>query len=188
MESILFIHGFGSGKGQYRSIKNYLSKKGVNSFYEFCYKKKFGQVSIKEIAKELSEFISNNVKNKKINIVAFSQGGIIALAYLKYYKNTDVRKLFTICSPHKGSVWAYLLGLPGFLDLRPNSDILKELELFAEKNETDIYSVYTPFDLTVFPGWNAKPKYGKTKLIFAPAHPVAFFWPATKEFIYKNIL
>ena len=188
MDPILFVHGFGASKIQYRPIIKYLKKKGINDFYEFEYGKKYGQVEIKKIAKELSEYIKENIKEPDVNIIAISQGGIIALAYLKFYKNINVKKLFTLCTPHKGSLLAYLASFPGFIDLRPNSNLLKELEAFAENGQTDVYSVYTPLDLMILPGWNAKPKYGTTKIIWAPAHPVAFFWPSSKKFIYKNLI
>lgn len=188
MDPILFIHGFGSNDKQYQPIIRYLEQKGVKNFYEFVYDSSVGLHPIKTIAKELSEFIAENVKEENINIIGISQGGIIALAYLKYYKIKNVKKLFTLCSPHKGSRLAKLLNLPGIIDLRPNSKLLIELELFGfEEKNIEIYSVYTPFDLMVFPGWNARPKYGKKKIVFAPAHPVAFFWPAAKKFIYKNL-
>ncbi len=187
MDPILFIHGFAGDKKQYQSIIKYLRKKGINNFYEFSYDNKYGLASIKVTAKDLSEFIAENVKEKNINIVAISQGGIIALTYLKYYKNKNVKKLFTLCSPHKGSSLAKIMNLPGLIDLQPHSKLLRELEIFVKKSKVDIYSIYTPFDLMVFPGWNARSSYGKNKIIFAPAHPLAFSWPSVKRFIYKNL-
>ena len=187
MDPILFIHGFGSNDKQYQPIIRYLEQKGIENFYEFIYDSSVGLHPIKTIAKELSEYISENVKEENINIIGINQGGIIALTYLKFYKNKNIKKLFTLCSPHKGSRLAKLLNLPGVIDLRPNSQLLKELETFAQSEKIDMYSVYTPFDLMIFPGWNGRPKYGKKKIILAPAHPVAFFWPATKKFIYKNL-
>src|SRR3989344_2503959 len=187
MDPILFVHGFGANERQYQPIIRYLEQKGIKNFYEFIYDSSVGLHPIKTIAKELSEYIAENMKEENINIIGISQGGIIALAYLKYYKNKNVKKLFTLCSPHKGSRLANILNLPGIIDLRPNSKLLKELEAFAQDQKIDISSVYTPFDLMVFPGWNARTKYGKAKIVFAPAHPVAFFWPATKIFIYRNL-
>ena len=83
---------------------------------------------------------------------------------------------------------AHAMNLPGFIDLRKSSKLLKELETFAKESKIDIYSVYTPFDLMVFPGWNARPNYGKKKIIFATTHLTAFSWPATMKFIYKNLI
>lgn len=193
MIPILFIHGFGGYVEQYQPIIKYLRNKGFENFYEFDYDKKFGLTSLKVIANELAEFVDKNVKEENINIIAFSQGGIIALEYLKDFcllghkKKTNTEKLFTICSPHKGSLTAKTMDLPGVIELRPDSFLLKDLEVFIQESKINIYSVYTPFDLMVFPGWNARAKIGKKKIIFAPTHPAAFSWPATMEFIYKNI-
>ena len=141
MDPILFIHGFGSNDKQYQPIIRYLEQKGIENFYEFIYDSSVGLHPIKTIAKELSEYISENVKEENINIIGISQGGIIALTYLKFYKNKNIKKLFTLCSPHKGSRLAKLLNLPGVIDLRPNSQLLKELETFAQSEKIDMYSV-----------------------------------------------
>ncbi|MCX6722992.1 MAG: hypothetical protein NT094_02870 [Candidatus Staskawiczbacteria bacterium] len=188
MNPILFVHGIVGDAKQYQPIIKYLRKKGINNFYEFSYESRIGIHPIKVIAEELADYIKENVKEENINIIAFSQGGIIALAYLKFFKNKDIDKIFTICSPHKGSALAYLLNLPGFIDLRPNSKLLKELEDFTQGNKINIYSLYTPLDLVVLPGWNAKPKHGQTKMVLAPTHTSAFSWPSTMDFIYKNLI
>ncbi|MCX6718305.1 MAG: hypothetical protein NTY81_01735 [Candidatus Staskawiczbacteria bacterium] len=188
MEAIVFVHGIVGDKEQYQPIIKYLRKKGINNFYEFSYESRIGIHPIKVISKELADYIKKNIKEENINIISFSQGGVIVLAYLKFYKNKNVKKLFTICTPHKGSKWAYMLNWPGFIDLRPNSQLLKELEDFAPTAETNVYSIYTPLDLVVFPGWNAKPTHGKTKMVWAPTHSTAFWWPATMQFIYKNLI
>ena len=188
MNPILFIHGIGGTEEQYQPIIKYLREKGINNFYEFTYKNRFGLTPIKIVAEELAEFIKNNVREKSIDIVAISQGGIITLTYLKYYKNVNVDKLFTICSPHKGSRLAKIFNLQGLIDLRLNSELLKELEIFVKENKINIYSIYTLFDLMVFPGWNARSKYGKKKIIFAPGHAASFSWPEAMRYIYKNLI
>jgi len=188
IEPILFIHGIVGNEDQYQPIIKYLHKRGASRFYKFGYSNKFGLTSIKVAAKELAEYIKDNIKEEKINIIAMSQGGIIALTYLKYFKNKNINKIFTICSPHKGSILAKILNLRGLIDLRPQSDLLKELEIFVKENNTKLYSIYTPFDLVVFPGWNAKSNYGIKKIIFSPGHTSSFSWPTTLKFIYKNLL
>jgi triacylglycerol lipase len=185
---ILFVHGIGGDEKQYQPLIKFLKENGFTKFYEFKYESRIGLHPIKIIAKELAEFVEKNVKEENINIIAMSQGGIIALAYLKYFKNKNVKKLFTICTPHKGSLLANKFDLPGIKDLRPNSELLKDLEIFVKEGRVDIYSVYTPFDLMVFPGLNAKPTFGKIKMVLAPFHKTAFYWPATKKFILENLI
>jgi triacylglycerol lipase len=187
MNAILLIHGLGGYVGQYQPIVKFLKKKGFDKFYQFSYSNRFGFSSLRLAAKELAEYIDKNVKEDEIDIIALSQGGIIGLTYLMEHKAKKINKFFTVCSPHKGSKLAKILDLPGIVDLRPNSKLIKELEEFVKNSKINLYSIYTPFDLMVFPGWNAKSAHGKKKIIFAPTHPSAFSWPATIKFIYKNL-
>ncbi|MCX6720944.1 MAG: hypothetical protein NTW11_04025, partial [Candidatus Staskawiczbacteria bacterium] len=190
---ILFIHGFGGYVEQYQPIIKYLEKKGFEKFYEFEYNKKFGLTSINVVAKELADYIGKNIKEDTIDIISLSQGGIIALTYLKDYlplqkeREINIDKIFTLCTPYKGSELAKVADFPGFIDLRPGSKLLKGLEVFVKQNKINIYSVYTPFDLTVFPGWNAKSTVGKSKIVFAPTHPAVFSYPSALKFIYKGL-
>jgi pimeloyl-ACP methyl ester carboxylesterase len=186
--AILFVHGFIGSKKEYQPIIKYLKKKGFNKFYEFCYLQNKGQVSIKEIAKELSGFISNNITEEKFDVIGISQGGIIFLTYLKYFKNKEVGKIFTLCSPHDGSLFAYFGKKPGFIDLRPKSNLLVDINQFVKNSNLEIFSVFTPFDLMVFPGWNARLNYGKIKMVLTPFHPLVFMCSTTKKFIYKNLI
>lgn len=187
MNPIVFVHGLNGYTEQYHPIIKFLREKGFEKFYCFSYNNKFGLSSLRIVAHELAEFVDKNITEEKFDIIAFSQGGIIAMDYLKEYKNKKVDKLFTVCTPHRGSKLAKISNLPGIKDLRPKSDLINELEDFAKNNHINLYSIYTPFDLMVFPGWNARSKYGKKKIIFAPTHPSAFSWPATMKFIYKNL-
>jgi triacylglycerol lipase len=194
MEPILFVHGIAGDEKDYKPLIDFLKTKEFDKFYEFKYASRIGIHPIKVIAKELAEYIEKNIKEEKINIIALSQGGIIALAYLKYFfpipngKNLHINKLFTICAPHRGSMVAKMLNWPGIIDLRPNSELLKDLETFVKEGRVNLYSVYTPFDLMVFPGINAKPMFGKTKMVLAPFHVSAFYWPSTKKFILDNLI
>jgi triacylglycerol lipase len=184
---ILFIHGFAGGKYEFRPIINHLKNKGFSKFYQFTYKKRFCQIPIRVIAKQLSDFVTSNISEDKIDIIGISQGGIIAEYYLKHFNKKEIRTLFTLCTPHKGSIMAYISGKPGFIDLRPRSKVLIEAEEFMKKSKTKLFSVYTPFDLMVFPGWNANPGHGKIKKVYAPLHPLAFWIPSTLKFISKNL-
>ena len=140
MTPILFIHGIVGDSKQYQPAINYLREKGIDNFYQFTYDNRFGLTPIRLIATELAEFIAKNVKEDDINIVAFSQGGIIALSYLKFYKNKNVKKLFTVCTPHKGSALAKIFDLKGLIDLRPKSELLRELDAFLRENKINLYS------------------------------------------------
>lgn len=177
---ILFIHGFGGGRYEFQPIIRFLKKHGDYTCYEFIYDKKFGQVSLKTIAAQLHKYICEHVKEPELDIVAISQGGIIARYYIAHYADRKIRKCVTLCTPHSGSSLACIGVFPGIKELQPDSVLLEELDT----HRAEYYAVYNPLDLMVFPGWRAKMKEAKVnKKVFALLHPLTFWKKETLEFI-----
>ncbi len=177
---VVFIHGFKGGTHEYQQIIKYLNIYGDAVCYEFSYNEKFGQVSLKNIAEKLHEFILANCVESEIDIVALSQGGVIARYYIGKYHDRKIRKCITICTPHHGSLLAYLGIFPGIKELQPRSLFLKELDT----NHAEYYAVYNPLDLMVFPGWSgifARAK--ENKRVVSLFHPLTFSHPETLAFI-----
>jgi triacylglycerol lipase len=159
-----------------------LRKIGYSKFYEFCYKKRWGNVKIEELSRQLSFFIEQEVKEKKIDIIGISQGGIIARHYIQHHKKIEVQRCITLCSPHKGSLTAYLLFWMPCFELRPGSGLLSELN--NTEDDVKYYCVYNPLDLMVFPGKNAfLERAVKNKKVISLLHPFTFSSQRTLEFI-----
>ncbi len=60
------------------------------------------------LADDLNGFlISKNIDSKKISFVGHSMGGLVARSYLQKYENSNVEKVITVGSPHKGILDAY---------------------------------------------------------------------------------
>ena len=185
-KNILFIHGFGGGLYEFKPIKNFLKKELGEEieFFDFVYREKFGHVKLEKVAEQLKTFIENNLANKDFSVIAISQGGIVWRIFA--LKNNllikKVHKVFTLCTPHKGSLLAYLLNLPGIKDLRKNSQTLKEIN--DHDDGLEYYSIYNPLDLMVFPGTNAVYKKAKiNKRVFDWFHPLTFWNKKTLAFI-----
>ncbi len=183
--NVLFIHGFGGGKHEYIPIQLYLKSKFPDViFHNFLYEKRFGQVHIEDIAKELGEYIKSRSLKEKIFVVAISQGGIIFREMIRIFPElkNNIEKVVTLCTPHKGSLMAYLLNAKGSIDLRPNSRLLKLLD--SHYDGLKYYSVYNPLDLMVFPGTNAIFNMAIiNKKVWALSHPLTFYAPQTLKFI-----
>lgn len=184
MKAILLVHGFCGGLYEYRPIISFLKKHGYDKFYEFFYKKKLGQVPINEISRQLNTFVKKNIKEKSIYSIGISQGGIILRYFIQNYNSVKISKCITLCTPHYGSKTAYILSLPGIVDLRPDSRFLQEIS--GKKHKTRYYGVYTPFDLMVLPGWNAKLSQAKNLKVLSILHPLAFWNKRTLEFILES--
>ncbi len=184
LHGVLLVHGFGGDRRQYQPIIRFLRHHGFSRFYEFTYPKKFGQLPIAEVARQLDEFVRANVSEDQIDCVAISQGGIIARYFARHCQPRLIRRCITLGAPHHGSLTAYLLPGPGISELRPKSRLLEELN--APNDPTVDYCAYTPFDLMVVPGWSGRLPHARHNLsVWSLAHPLVFRSRATLRFILE---
>jgi triacylglycerol lipase len=187
MLPIVFIHGLCGGRYEYQPILRFLRRNGFEKFYEFDYSEKYGGLSMRDLAKQFERYVAANVPEKEFNIIGISQGGIIARQFIAENKRKVVKNCITLCSPHKGSLMAYLSRRPGILDLRPGSAILRSLHDRSDK--TRYYAVHTPFDLMVFPGKNAILDGAlENKRVLSLLHPLAFWSRPTLRFILRVLM
>ena len=186
---IIFVHGFGGGKYEFSAMEKFFAKRGLRSCYYFEYAEKLGEISITILAERLAKFIAEvkeKERSEKVILIGFSQGGIIAKYSAEHYANGSVDKCVTICSPHKGSLWAKFLRSEGGKDLRKESDILKSLE--KTKTSCKYYAFYTPFDLMVVPGTSGKSEHAiSNKMILSPVHNVTMFMPSLLRAVYDIV-
>ncbi|MFP4111513.1 MAG: esterase/lipase family protein [Candidatus Woesearchaeota archaeon] len=190
IKSIVFIHGYGGGSFEYQPLINFLKDKGIRRFHEFEYEDKRGTASLEKISKKLKQFIEKNVKKDEYAyLLGLSQGGLIASHYLcNFNSNNNIQKCISVCTPFGGSLAAYLISNVGTKQLRPNSNFLKKLRKDIKKKDVEIYGVWNPLDLMVFPGRSAKPSFLKrSKKVCSPIHPTTFFEKKTKDFIYDIV-
>jgi triacylglycerol lipase len=180
--NILFIHGFAGGRFEYAPLL-FLAKKYGHTVLEYTYSDCFGQCSLATISTRIHEFCQMHSFDVDA-IVGFSQGGVIGTHYANVFCQTSIR-IFTLCSPFWGSLMAYILPFPGIKELRFGSSFLRNVQ---QESKHHIYSIWTPFDLMVFPGWSAMGP-GENYVIFCPIH--TFFvsmWPKTKRIFLEKIL
>jgi len=110
----IIMHGLASDKNELELFSNSLSKLviGKNMVYNMVYNMEIGNGKLTSMFMNLDEqcaiFSDNvrslNITDEKINIIGFSQGGLIARCYLEEYshKVKKVNTLITIATPHMG--------------------------------------------------------------------------------------
>lgn len=122
---IFLIHGYSEDSQTWDSWKGWLSHDGFKDFEIPTFKAdQCGNVADK--AAELNRMIGD----KEVNIVAHSQGGLVARWYIAHFAN-KVQNLFMIATPNQGTpaAWMDLTNCPfisnssvsALEDLRPNS-------------------------------------------------------------------
>jgi triacylglycerol lipase len=151
--NIVLVHEFISTGKIFFYIKKKLEAQGHKCFAPTLkpIDAKFG---IEDLAIKLNTYILNNLEaNSKFALIGFSMGGIICRYYLQELGGIKrVEKLITISSPHHGSYMSYFYPGKGIKQLRPRSELLKNLEtkelLLKSLN---LFSYRTPFDLMIIP-------------------------------------
>lgn len=106
----IIMHGLASDKNELELFSNSLSKLLIGK--SVVYNMEIGNGKLTSMFMNLDEqcaiFSDNirslNITNEKINIIGFSQGGLIARCYLEEYshKIIKVNTLITIATPHMG--------------------------------------------------------------------------------------
>lgn len=187
--AILLIHGFAGGKRDYKPLKKYLqhAHRAVD-FFEFTYSKRFGEVPISENADHLADYIDAHLEGREYYVVAFSQGGILWRACAMQYpdRTKRVRAVFTICSPHKGTVVAHAKIGPGVVDLLPGSALLQSLDAYDDR--LTYFAIYNPIDSLVIPGTSGIFTRAQENIaVRSPLHASTFREKKTLQYIDEKI-
>lgn len=180
MRKVIFIPGFLSIEDSH-VLMEYWLKKDNFKMIKFPYDNS-GKTSIEASAEKLKKFIDKLKlkKDEKIDIVAFSMGGLVASFYCKFIDNKKTNKLITIFTPFKGTFWAEKLfqDREGIKEMQPKSDFLKMLnkKKFTRIKQKSFWSRIDP----IVTGTSAK--YLKSKEVNFFLHPFAPYWlPLIKQ-------
>lgn len=175
---IVLIHGIMNTGHIMYFLKWILERAGYECFAPTL-KPIDGRGGIEQLSENLKHQIDSRYGNdERINIIGFSLGGIVARYYLQElegHKRTE--SLFTIASPHHGSLWAYLpYPSKGVKQLRPNSQFLKALESTESNlNGLKLFSFYTPLDTSIVPSKNSYWRIATNKKYYSLLHLTIIF-------------
>ncbi|MEG4318827.1 MULTISPECIES: triacylglycerol lipase [unclassified Microcoleus] len=123
-----------------------------------------GSLGLDSLAKQLAHYISETFDPEQaIDIVGYSMGGIVSRYYVQRLGGLNrVQRFITISSPHKGTLTAYSLPLPGYLDMRPDSGLLRDLNQdVTVLKRINFTSIWTPFDIMILPSNSSQMPVGK---------------------------
>lgn len=149
---LIFVHGLGGGRGDFLLMAQYLRLKGRKRHYRIKFKK--GQ-SIHQMAGALARFVrevTKATKQKKVELVAHSLGGLVArAAVIDHGIQKSVKTLITLGSPHRGTHPARYLHSKIIKDLRPESPYLKKLNKKRWPKKVRGVAFWSRSDLFILP-------------------------------------
>ena len=103
------------------------------------------------------EQVTEETGYERVHIVGHSMGGLIARYYVQRLDgDARVHTLVTLGTPHQGTNLAYTLPHPLVRQLRPGSDVVRELEEPAPGCRTRMVAVWSDLDQLLSPKQSAK--------------------------------
>ena len=139
-----------------------------------------GSIPFEEMARQVSDFVDAHFPpGEKFDVVGFSMGGLVSRYYIqKMGGAARVRRFVSISAPNHGTAWAWLSGRSGVRQMRPGSEMLRELNEGAGALESlDYTSIYTPLDLTILPSASSRMPVGRNVITWVPLHPLMVMMP-----------
>lgn len=151
----------------------------------------FGIASLPQLTSKVEQYIQNNIPEEScVHLIGYSMGGLICRYYLQQQKDlTRYLSLTTLATPHNGSLHAWLLPLPGLLDMRQQSKFLAELE----ENDHRIaqhcrpLSLWTPLDLMILPQNSSIWPIANNEQMLVSMHPNMIRAPKILNRVTKHV-
>ncbi len=160
---VILIHGIWDTKTIFNKMSAHLTELGW-CVHSLNLTPNDGSLSLDSLAQQLADYISQTFDPEQaIDIVGYSMGGIVSRYYVQRLGGINrVQRFITISSPHTGTLTAYSLPLPGYLDMRPNSGLLRDLyQDVTMLKRINFTSMWTPFDVMILPSHSSKMPVGK---------------------------
>lgn len=170
---VLLIHGIDDTGAVFQTMTSYLRERGW-SVYTMDLVPNNGDVGLDELAKQVADYVASNfAPEQPLDLVGFSMGGIVSRYYLQRLGGIErVQRFITISSPHYGTVLAYATQRPGGVQMRLNSDFLKDLNSDAAMlKQLNFTSIWTPYDLMIVPANSSQMPVARDVKVPVALHP-----------------
>jgi triacylglycerol lipase len=170
---VVLVHGIWDTAKIFRSLSQVLKSNGFEPL-AFDLKPSNGDLGLDQLATQVAAFIEENIPpEEQFDLVGFSMGGLVSRYYVQRLGGIErVRRLITISSPHRGTLWALTGGNPGSRQMQPGSDFLTDLNHDLETlKRVSFASIWTPFDLTIVPARSSSLGVGEEFQIPVALHP-----------------
>lgn len=167
--TIIVVHGLYANANHVSPIKEGLTSAGFTSL-SLNIQPNNGSISIEAQASQLRDYIEQNIPaNTPIQIVGHSMGGLVALQYLQDPKNAArCRGLYTIATPHKGTLLASLHGGAAGRQMVTNSPFLQKLN--SHRPSFPVTTYRSTNDLVIIPSSSSILPFADNQVIASSGH------------------
>lgn len=150
---VLLIHGIFDTTNIFNKMSAYLTQQGWE-VHHFNLRPRGGFLELDRLAQQIIDYVDQTFPpDQPFDLLGFSMGGIVSRYYIQRLGGINrVQRFITISSPHNGTWTAYFYITPGTVQMRPDSDFLKDLNQdIHQLNQLNFTSIWTPFDGMIVP-------------------------------------
>ncbi len=174
---VLFVHGTADTPDSFLDMRHAFREAGwpEESLHAVRLYPRRGEAPIEVMAYQVRRAAASLRKRTgatRVDVVAFSQGALSSRYWIQELAGQPhVRRFVSISGPHQGTWAAMLLGDPALVQMRPDSDFVRQLNRRTPPwGDTEVFSFWTPFDITVFPAHNAHLPGATERRFSVPLH------------------
>lgn len=172
LNPVILVHGITDTFALFDPMTKYLERSGWQT-YGLDLIPANGDSQLDHLAKQLADYIEETIPaDQQIDLVGFSMGGLVSRYYVQRLGGIRrVQHFITISAPHNGTFAAYLSQRPGCLQMRPNSDFLRDLNQDVQVlDRINFTSIWTPLDGIIIPANSSVLPVGEAIQIKVPLH------------------
>jgi triacylglycerol lipase len=156
MPAVLIVHGIWDSAVRIAPLATALRARGFKEVHAFDLLPNDGRARIEHLAEQVAREVAVLCKDQptpQLDLVGFSMGALVARYYLQRLGGKQrVRRFVSISGPHAGTLTAYGLPFAGVRQMRPNSVLLRELQLDPDPfGAVQVHCLLTPWDLMILP-------------------------------------
>jgi triacylglycerol lipase len=155
---IVLVHGMADNRAIFAVLTRGLRRRGFRNVVSLNYSPATNDIraAARLLHAEIEALVAQT-GHERIHLIGHSLGGLIARYYVQRLDGDQrVDTLVTLGTPHSGTLVAHLLPMKLGRQLRPGSDLLRELEQPAPGCTTRFVAYWSALDQLVIPQQNAR--------------------------------
>ena len=169
---VVLVHGiFSSGDDMERLARHLRSQ--AREVFQPTLTPNGGHAPIEDLAQQLADFVTQKIGGRRFDLIGFSMGGLISRYFLQRFGGMErAARFVTMATPHHGTQMARLGGLPGWMQMRPGSEFLRDIASDADVlRAVPFTSLYTPLDAIIVPARSSEMPQARNVRMWAAMHP-----------------
>lgn len=166
---VVIVHGLYANANHVRPLTEGLRARGFTCFAPDL-RPNDGSLPIEALAQQLNDFIRREIPaDAPLQLIGHSMGGLVALQYLQEPKNAArCRGLYTIATPHKGTLLANLHQGPAGRQMVAQSPFLKQLH--RSQPPFPVTTFRSTNDLVIIPNSSSVLPFANNQIIPSDGH------------------